>query len=646
MKDAQFDEKAIKSIFKRKIRCNMCHEIPILKEILISNGVNCFITSECLNHHGLFLCPINDFCNDKSQLDQIKCNDCKAVQKIVNSPSRLFIYCKECNKFLCPSCIKKHSQKFLKTHHILPVSELDYKCQEHLGPFSFFCVDCNKNLCPLCYQREHFKHNKIIHFDKITPSEKEYLEMKSKLEEEKAQIQVISQYLENFVKIIQKKIDEYINNLKIAFQLNCKIFNCYNKEKLNYQSILNFQKIIEIDISDISFIKDIEEESNKFVQMIKSKTSNKIPFKEKQAPTQNVDKELLQTVRTTLGVNSRISIIDEIIENNKSKEKEEINEFENNELLEEIGKTNKKILNKKDIIGIIKKIYSIEDIKIYILIIDNGIFIYDQETNKIINYIEINEGFEYNEIDKFAYYYNKKEKLIYLFLGTKTNKIKIYTINENEDFDYKLIQELNIEDVINVSCTKNGELLILDKNGISIYKNNDNNFGKEKEIEKKDNEELKSFYETENYLIFTFKEKDEIIFYDKNNLENKISIENISSDDKSKIFELSRKLICVSFNNKITVINMEEKKECHCYEKDYINYLETAEVINSKEILISYKNKDNILILSIFEWDDNKKILKQKTFIEDLESKMISKINKNQAMLLTKYGLNLLELRN
>ena len=289
---------------------------------------------------------------------------------------------------------------------------------------------------------------------------------------------------------------------------------------MNYQSILNFQKTIEIDISDISFIKDIEEESNKFVQMIKSKTSNKIPFKEKQAPTQNVDKELLQTVRTTLGVNSRISIIDEIIENNKSKEKEEINEFENNELLEEIGKTNKKILNKKDIIGIIKKIYSIEDIKIYILIIDNGIFIYDQETNEIINYIEINEGFEYNEIDKFAYYYNKKEKLIYLFLGTKTNKIKIYTINENEDFDYKLIQELNIEDVINVSCTKNGELLILDKNGISIYKNNDNNFGKEKEIEKKDNEELKYFYETENYLIFTFKEKDEIIFYDKNNLEN------------------------------------------------------------------------------------------------------------------------------
>ena len=34
------------------------------------------ITSECLNRHGLFLCPIKDFCDDKSQLDQIKCNIC------------------------------------------------------------------------------------------------------------------------------------------------------------------------------------------------------------------------------------------------------------------------------------------------------------------------------------------------------------------------------------------------------------------------------------------------------------------------------------------------------------------------------------------------------------------------------------------
>lgn len=643
MKEKHSEEKKIKSIFKKKIRCQICHEIPILKEVLISNGTNCFITSECLNHHGLFLCPINDFCNAKSQLYQIECNDCKAVQNVVKNHSQVFIYCKECNKFLCPNCSNKHSNKFLKTHHILSLYELDYKCQEHLGHFYFFCVDCNKNLCPLCYQREHFKHNQIIHFDKIIPKEKDYLEIKSKLEVQKAQIDIITQYLKNLVKLIQNKIDEYINNLKLAFELNSQIFNCYKKDKLNYQSILNLKKIIEIDISDISFIKDIEEELNKFVQIIKFKSSDKFFFNEKHTKYKNVDEELLKTVRTTIGSNSKEFAIDEFLESNKSKYGQKINEFEDNELLEEIGKTNKKILNKKDIIGIIKKIYTIEELKIYILIIDNGIFIYDRETNEILNYIEINERFEYNEIDKYTYYYNKKEKLIYLFLGTKTNIIKIYAINGNDDFCYKLNQELNIEDMINISCTKKGELLILDKKGISIYINNDNNFGKEKEIE--NNKEIKCFYETENYLIFTIKEKDEIIFYDKNNIE-KISIVNITTNDKSKIFELSKKLICVSFKNKITVINMEEKKECHCYEKNYINYLETAEVINIKDILISYANKDSQLILSILEWDDNKKILKQKASIENLECKMISKISQIQAIFYTKYGLNLLELKN
>ena len=78
----EFSEKTKLSIFKKKVRCNLCHEIPIIKEILSSNGVNCFITSECLNHHGLFLCPLKDFCDDKSQLDKIKFSVCNSVQDI------------------------------------------------------------------------------------------------------------------------------------------------------------------------------------------------------------------------------------------------------------------------------------------------------------------------------------------------------------------------------------------------------------------------------------------------------------------------------------------------------------------------------------------------------------------------------------
>ena len=91
-----------------------------------------------------------------------------------------------------------------------------------------------------------------------------------------------------------------------------------------------------------------------------------------------------------------------------------------------------------------------------------------------------------------------------------------------------------------------------------------------------------------------------------------------------------------------------KKKISYCYERNYINYSESAEMINIKKIFVSYsdKTKDNKLILSSIEWDENNKILKNKETIEDLECKMIYKINKNKAILYTKYGLNFLELRD
>ena len=645
----KFDHKTKISIFKRKIRCNLCHEIPIIKDILISNGVTCFITSECLNRHGLFLCPVKDFCDDKSQLDQIKCNVCNTLQKLANSPSKLFVFCKECNKFFCPKCSKPHFQKYVKTHHVLTIHELDYKCKEHQGHYSCFCVNCNQNLCPLCYQREHFKHDKVLDFQKIRTSDKIYSEIKYKIDEQKAQISIISGYLDNLVKLITSKIEEYKDNLKMALKFNLEIFNCYNKDKLNYQSIINFKKVIDIDITDIAFIKDIENELEKFVEMIKTKATYKSLSPDNKKPKSNIDNELLQTVRNTIGGGSSTSLnISDIFDNSKNKENEETKDFTDNELLEKIGKSNKKILNKEDILGIIKKIYLIDEIQVYILIIDNGVFFYDQETNDLLNYLDMNEGIEYNEINMFSYYYNKNDNLIYLFLGTKTNIIKIYTINENEDFEYKLIQEITIDNLINISCGKNGELVILDKNRIYIYNNNDNKYEKEKEIENEKERNLSQLYEINNYLVFTIEQKEEILLFDKIHLEKLFYIDDIAIDKNTQIFEISKNLICVSFKNKIQVINIKEKKICYCYEKPNMNYIQCAEVIYYKQIFISFylqKKEDNKLVLLILNWDDFNKILKEKDSIEDLECKMICKMNENNVILYTKYGINMLELK-
>ena len=84
---------------------------------------------------------------------------------------------------------------------------------------------------------------------------------------------------------------------------------------------------------------------------------------------------------------------------------------------------------------------------------------------------------------------------------------------------------------------------------------------------------------------------------------------------------------------------------CYSYEKKDINYMEYVEVINNK-ILASCKNKNNKLILLIMEWDDKNIVLREKESIDELECKMICKISENKAILYTKYGLNLLELKN
>ena len=456
---------------------------------------------------------------------------------------------------------------------------------------------------------------------------------------------VISEYLGNFTKCITKKIDDYQNNLKMALKFNFKIYNCYNKDKLNYQSIVNFPKVIDIDITDISFIKEIEDELAKFVEMIKTKSSYKILSADKETPTQNVDKELLKTVKESLGNNSKNVPINEFLEN-KTKEKQEMNEFLDNEILEKIAKKNKILLSEKDIIGVVKKIISLDILEIYLIIIDNGIFIYDQETNNIINYIDINEGLEYNEINKLSYYYCKKENLIYLFLGTKIYFLLIYIIDENKDFNYKLNQKLKLEKIIDMYCNSNGELIIFDNINITLYKKNDNLYERERGLENDLNKIIKNIYDTDNYLILRLVKTNEISFYDKSNLEKMFSLENIATDDKSKIFEISKNIICITFSNKILVINMEEKKVCYCYEKNDINYIEFVEVINTKKILVVCKTEDNKLVLVIMEWDEKNIILKEKETIKDLECKMICKINKNKAILYSKFGLNIIELKN
>ena len=630
MNDRKLDDKLKQLIFKQKIRCNMCYEIPIIKEIVNGGELAYFISAECLNKHGVFYCTLNDFCSDKNQIDKIKCHNCNKEQGIVDHTSKLFHFCRECHKFLCPSCYNTHYRKFQNNHRTTKLDDIDFICKEHGMAYAAFCSKCNMNICNYCQQRNHSKHENKYIFNNIMPIEQKIKDASTKIEMQKKQIEEINKILDSLLKITNQ-IKEYQTNLKAALKFNIQVFNCFEEKKANYQSIVNFDKILDIDIADISWVLEVQNNLDKLKKFIKSQSST--ISQKNPNNTNNIDKDLMDSLKKTVIGNENRHIIDALEDQNYY-------DFTDNELLKEIGKKNQRIIKKEEIIGELKNIYIMNECNNYLILADNGIFIYDQETNDLLSYIDVNENLEYDEVNSLSYYYNKIKKIIYLFVGTNTNKIKVYCIDENEEYSYELIEEIKIEKIKNIFCNEKGDLLVIEDNSSSIYKIHDNKYEQEKEIFGKEREAI-NLYSTENYLICATKEKQKIIFYDKKDFEALFSVDNVSNNDKSKIIEISKNLLIVSFKNIIQVIDVEKKSISYCFDKINMDYIESIDLMNEKDIFISC-NLSNKLTAFILELDDSKKTFKEKKKIEGLNCKLIQKIDKNKVILYTKYGVNII----
>ena len=627
MSDKKKDENS-KQLYKQKLRCNMCYEIPIIKEVINEGGLNTFISAECLNKHGVFF-SLKDFISDKNQIENIKCHICNKIQGIIDHHSKFFYFCKECTKFLCPTCHSSHKKT---KHHQIKLDEFDNICKEHGKEYSGFCPKCNINICSSC-NKVHSKHDKKFDFKNVMPNSQKIKEVTNKIEIQKAQILEVNKILDNILKIANEKIKEYQENLKDTIKYNIQILNGLEPKKPNYQSIVNFNKILNLNISDISWVTEIQDALDKFIKLIKKNYFSSSHDKVKN-PTSNIDKELMDTLRKSILGNANKPNIDIL-------EDQQLYDFTDNELLSEIGKKNYRIFKNEEIIGELKNIYIMNECNNYLTIADNGIFIFDQETNDLLSYIDVNENLEYDEINSLAYYYDIKLKKINLFIGTNNNKIKIYCVDENNDYSYELIQEINIEKIKNLFCNKKGHLLVFEDNNFAIYKLYGNKYEQEKEYIGEDNETI-NLYSTENYYISTIKEKQQIIFYDKKDFEILFSIDKINNNEDSKIIEISKNLICLSFKNLIQVIDVDKKILSFCYDKIIMDYIESIDLINDNEILLSC-NLNNKLTTYILENDIENKTFKEKNKIEDLDCKIIRKIETDKLILYTKYGVNIIE---
>ena len=349
-KAGKLDNEEKELIYKEKVRCNVCYEIPIIKEVVNVDGSSYFISSECLNKHGTMLCDLKIYCDKKNQIDKIKCHFCNKFQGKVDIKANFFRFCKDCRKFICPACLNTHYQYFQNNHHLINLYELDYLCRDHNSPYTGFCTKCAINICNLCEQTTHLKHEKIILYSDIMPDKQKIKDISTKLEEQKGQIDEINKVLDKLLKHANKA-KEYQDNLNANLKFNYQVYNSLNVDKPNYQSIVNFDKIVNIDITDISWVTEIQSELDNFIKLIKSKSSN-LHNEKIQTSSNNIDKETPATYKKNIIGDFKKTSLDII----KTQFKEEDEDFTGNELLKEIGKRNKRIFKKEQIVKELKNI--------------------------------------------------------------------------------------------------------------------------------------------------------------------------------------------------------------------------------------------------------------------------------------------------
>ena len=444
--------------------------------------------------------------------------------------------------------------------------------------------------------------------------------------------------MENLLKIVNTKAKEYKDNLNSDLKLNTQIFNCLDKEKFNYQSLVNFDKIVDIDISDIGWVDEINDQLNTFIKLIKEKTPNKnmsTMTKSITTTSSYIDKELMDKFQKSVS-NKQGKTSLEIIENRMK-----YDDFSSCELLKEIGQRNKSLVKNEDIIGDLKDIYILPKSKNYSILIDNGIFLYDQETNDLLCYIDVNNNLEYNDINQILYNYRDKLKKIYLYIGTD-NQIKIYRINEYEEYKYELIQEIKIENLIKFELDNNLNILTLGKNGTNIYKYFNNIYELETENINLEIENTNLFSST-NLIIICKSTKEELLFLDKNNcFGNLFSIKNIKSNEQSQFLEINEKLICLSYENILQIIDIDKKCMLFKYSNLRINKILSNDLINDKQIILSGNSEDKFIVY-ILEFSESFENIKEKKKIENLRIDIVRNISPNKIIIYSEFGVNALE---
>ena len=251
---------------------------------------------------------------------EISCSTCQKKSAEIN-------YCFDCEKFMCPDCVKAHEvfrDTIFQGHKVTPVRQFqaaDYEallkrqsfCSEKYHEkevTKFFCVGCQSCVCQVCINTDHKSHD-VVPLEKAADDEKANITARAELVKEKKEVcrDVIREFekteheLETNISTAKRQVSQATEQMMGKLrQLEREAITALEKTRVS-----RIEKLHSGKASVVSFEKQLDQAFEFSNNLVERSSSSDIMQNKK-----NVEeriKDLIETTVPALPVSSCVEFV-------------------------------------------------------------------------------------------------------------------------------------------------------------------------------------------------------------------------------------------------------------------------------------------------------------------------------------------------
>ena len=251
---------------------------------------------------------------------EISCSTCQKKSAEIN-------YCFECERFMCPDCVKAHEvfrDTLFQGHKVTPVRQFqtaDYEALLKRQSFcskkyhekevtKFFCVGCQSCVCQVCINTDHKSHD-VVPLEKAADDEKANITARAELVKEKKEVcrDVIREFekteheLETNISTAKRQVSQATEQMMGKLrQLQREAITALEKTRVS-----RIEKLHSGKASVVSFEKQLDQAFEFSNNLVERSSSSDIMQNKK-----NVEeriKDLIETTMPALPVSSCVEFV-------------------------------------------------------------------------------------------------------------------------------------------------------------------------------------------------------------------------------------------------------------------------------------------------------------------------------------------------